>query len=325
MKILVTGIAGFIGFHTATNLLEQGMTVVGVDNINDYYDQNLKKARLNILRRYPNFIFYHLNIATAEMVELLAKNHQDIIYIIHLAAQAGVRYSIENPLAYTESNVTGHLHVLELSKKLPLLKHLIGASSSSVYGANKQLPFSTTDHINCPVSLYAASKISAEAMSYSYSYLFNIPITMLRFFTVYGPWGRPDMAVYLFANAILKQKPIQLFNKGNMKRDFTYIGDVVNCINLVLTNAPSTSNGHPPYKVYNVASGKMVALKEFITLLEQYLNQPAIIEEKEMQPGDMKETFADITDTIKELNFTPTISLEQGLKHYVEWFKLYYT
>ena len=319
--ILVTGCAGFIGFHTSLTLLKQGKEVVGIDNLNEYYDPILKNARLKQLQAFEHFIFYKSDIINKESVVSLAEKHPEIEYIIHLAAQAGVRYSIENPHAYVDSNVTGHLNILELSKALPGLKHLVYASTSSVYGANTKMPFSVDDRTDSPISLYAATKKGCELMTHAYAHLFKIPSTGLRFFTVYGPWGRPDMAAFIFANAILNDQPIPVYNKGEMRRNFTYIDDIVNGILGSLSHPPK---GDVPYGLYNIGNDQSAELMHFIDVLEKHLGKKGVRNLMPMQPGDVKETIADIEATRRDFGFEPKTNIEDGLKKFVEWYKEYY-
>jgi len=321
MTILITGAAGFIGFHTAKALLERGERVIGIDNLNDYYDVSLKEARLEILNKYKNFLFYPSDISDANDILGIGKSHPEIKKIVHLGAQAGVRYSLENPFAYVASNLVGQVVMLELCRALPNLEHFVYASSSSVYGGNTKLPFSVSDNVDTPLSLYAATKKSDELLTHSYSHLFGIASTGLRFFTVYGPWGRPDMATYLFAKNILAGKPITVFNNGEMKRDFTYIDDIVDGILGTLENPPTK---RPPYKIYNLGNNRSENLMHFIKILEQALGKEAIIEFAPMHPGDVMETYADIIDAKKDFGFSPKTSIEEGLPKFAQWYKEYY-
>ncbi|MFN7038543.1 MAG: GDP-mannose 4,6-dehydratase [Alphaproteobacteria bacterium] len=321
MTILVTGAAGFIGFHLSKFLLNKNISVVGIDNINNYYDINLKLERLNQLKNLKNFSFFKGDINDEKLLEEIKKSFPNIKNIVHLAAQVGVRYSIENPNAYIESNINGYIKILEFAKSTPSLEHLIFASSSSVYGANKTLPFSLDQKINSPLSVYAATKSSGELISYSYSHIYNIPITALRFFTVYGPWGRPDMAMYLFTKAIYEGKPITLYNQGQMRRDFTYIDDIVEGIYNATRNKPSCN---PPFKTYNLGNNKSESLIDFINIIEENLGKKAIIDHKEMLKSDMLETYADIESSKNELNFEPKISIKEGIPLFIEWFRKYY-
>jgi UDP-glucuronate 4-epimerase len=330
--ILVTGAAGFIGFHVAKSLLPE-FNVVGVDNLNSYYDQGLKTARLNNLKTDTNFSFHPIDIADKGSFDALFLTY-NFKYIVHLAAQAGVRYSITNPYAYLNSNLSGFLNILEASRH-GKVEHLIFASSSSVYGANKRMPFSTHDNVDHPISLYAATKKSNELMAHTYSALYNIPTTGLRFFTVYGPWGRPDMAMFLFTDAILKGKAIDVFNNGKMKRDFTYVDDIVESIRRLLPKAPQpnkTWNGfHPdpassfaPYRLFNIGNNQPVELNRFIEAIEKATGKKAIRNNLPLQAGDVLETYADVDELITEVGFKPETSIEDGVKRFVEWFVDYY-
>lgn len=317
MTTLITGAAGFIGFHVANTLLTRGEKVIGIDNLNDYYDVSLKTARLDILNKNNNFLFYPSDIADKNDIFGIGDSHPEITKIVHLAAQAGVRYSLENPFAYVASNLVGQVVMLELCRRLPNIEHFVYASSSSVYGGNTKLPFAVSDNVDHPLSLYAATKKSDELLTHSYSHLFKIPSTGLRFFTVYGPWGRPDMATYSFASNILAGKPITVFNNGDMKRDFTYIDDIVDGIIKVL-GKPSI------YKIYNLGNHRAEKLMDFIKILEQSLGKKAIIEFSPMHPGDVKETYADIEDAKSDFGFSPRTSITEGLPKFVEWYKEYY-
>ncbi|SDB81036.1 UDP-glucuronate 4-epimerase [Pelagirhabdus alkalitolerans] len=333
MKIFVTGAAGFIGMHLSKRLLEEGHTIIGYDNINDYYDVQLKKDRLSILERYGDFTFYHAGLEDRDKLNQVFNDHK-IDVIINLAAQAGVRYSLENPHAYVDSNVVGFVNVLEAARYFKV-DHLIYASSSSVYGANVKMPFSTEDEVNHPVSLYAATKKSNELMAHTYSHLYDVPTTGLRFFTVYGPMGRPDMAYFSFTKKILSGETIQIFNNGEMMRDFTYIDDIVDGIVRLLDQPPkrnddydrenpTPSASYAPYKVYNIGNNQPVKLMDFITTLEKHLGIEADKEFLPMQPGDVKATYADIDDLQEATGFKPTTTIDQGLKQFVEWYKTYY-
>ena len=321
MTILVTGVAGFIGYHVAKKLLDRGEEIVGIDNLNDYYDINLKKDRLKDLKLNSNFTFYHADISNEGEIFGIAQKHPSIKKVVHLAAQAGVRYSLENPFAYINSNLVGHAVILEMCRNLDNFEHLVYASSSSVYGGNKKLPFSTEDSVDHPLSLYAATKKSDELLSHSYSHLYNIPTTGLRFFTVYGPWGRPDMATFLFTKAISEGKPIDVFNNGDMRRDFTYIDDIADGTIAALDNPPA---GKPPYKVYNLGNNNSENLMDFINIIEELLGKNAEINFKPMHPGDVKETYADIDDAKKESGFSPKTIMQEGLPKFVQWYKSYY-
>jgi len=349
MKILVTGTAGFIGFHLAKRLLDRGDEVIGIDNINDYYDVNLKYDRLEdtgikkvrILYgqavksvKYPNYQFYKMDLNDRDSLnDLFAKHHFDAV--VNLAAQAGVRYSLQNPQAYIESNISGFLNILECCRH-GHIKNLLYASSSSVYGLNKRMPFSVNHNVDHPVSLYAASKKSNELMAHAYSQLFNIPTTGLRFFTVYGPWGRPDMALYMFTKSILEGKPIDVFNNGDLKRDFTYIDDIVEGIVNVIdhpakANAgwdgfnPDPSSSPAPYRVLNIGRGEPVQLLDFINELEGALGLEAKKRFLPMQKGDVAATWADVRDLEENFGYEAKTSVRQGIKHFVQWFKKYYS
>lgn len=334
MKVLVTGSAGFIGFHTVQQLLENGFEVVGLDNINDYYSPQLKYARLNEagireeeIKWYqltqsvtnPSYRFVRMNLEDKQQLFSLFQSELFDI-VINLAAQAGVRYSIENPDVYVQSNIVGFHYILEACRYFPV-KHLVHASSSSVYGANAKIPFSEDDKVDSPVSLYAATKKSNELMAHSYSHLYNIPVTCLRFFTVYGPWGRPDMAPMLFARAISDSKPIKVFNNGDMQRDFTYVGDIVNGI--VKTSLTSFTE-QPQYRVLNIGNGSPVDLTEFITELELGLGKPALKNFMPMQPGDVPKTWADQEKLEQITHYKPNVTLKSGLQQFAEWFKNYF-
>lgn len=335
MKVLVTGAAGFIGFHLSKRLLEDGIDVYGLDNINDYYDVNLKYARLNELGvdrvkaetfnqeirsvRYNDFKFVRLNLEDkSELFSLFEKEKFDVI--CNLAAQAGVRYSIENPDVYIQSNIVGFLNILEASRHFEI-KHLVYASSSSVYGANKKIPFETSDSVDHPVSLYAATKKSNELMAHTYSHLYKIPTTGLRFFTVYGPWGRPDMAPILFADAMSKNQPIKVFNYGKMQRDFTYVKDIVEGVKRVIKKSISDRE---LYKVYNIGNNDSVNLLDFISEIETNLGVKAEKKMMPIQPGDVEKTWANVDDLIKDYSYEPNTSIEYGVKNFVNWFRTYY-
>lgn len=319
-SIFVTGCAGFIGFHVSRKLLEEGWHVVGLDNVNDYYDINLKEDRLHHLKKDPSFTFVRGSLENLELLHHLFHTYS-FSTVVHLAAQAGVRYSIENPHTYIQSNLIGFTNILECCRKQSI-PHLLYASSSSVYGANKEIPFSVSDRTETPVSLYAATKKANELLAYTYSHLYQLPTTGLRFFTVYGPWGRPDMAYFSFTNAIEQQKPIFLYNNGNMKRDFTYIDDVVEAVYRLL---PKPSSQSVPYTIHNIGNTNPVTLEYFVTVLEKELQKTAIKKYLPMQPGDVETTFADIDSLSTVTNFTPKVSIEQGLAHFVDWYKQYYS
>jgi UDP-glucuronate 4-epimerase len=345
MKYLVTGTAGFIGFHVALYLLNRGESVVGVDNINDYYDVNLKYQRLAecgidrgnvsdnkkaVSSKYPEYSFYKMDLADkAVLMDIFEKEKIDVV--INLAAQAGVRYSLTNPDAYITANIQSFLNILEACRAYPV-KHLVYASSSSVYGANTKMPFSTSDNIDHPVSLYAATKKSNELMAHTYSHLFNIPTTGLRFFTVYGPWGRPDMALFLFIQAIEKGQPIQVFNHGKMKRDFTYIDDIVEGIIRVADRPakpnpewtgqdPDPGSSYAPFKVYNIGNSQPVELMDYIGALEKAMGKEAIKNMLPLQPGDVPSTYADVTDLKRDTGYQPQTSVEVGVAKFVAWYK----
>jgi UDP-glucuronate 4-epimerase len=317
MKILVTGAAGFIGMHTARHLLDRGDEVVGIDNLNDYYDPNLKLARLNLLAGYQNFRFIKLDIADRKALAALF-SHEKFQCVIHLAAQAGVRYSIDNPHAYVESNLAGFVNVLEGCRNNKIA-HLVYASSSSVYGGNTKLPYSETDAVDTPVSLYAATKKANELMAHTYSHLFSLPTTGLRFFTVYGPWGRPDMAYYKFTKAIIEGNPIDVYNHGNMERDFTYIDDIVEGVVRVL-DLPFSESPPTPYRIFNIGNHTPVNLLDFIRVLEQALGKTAKTKFLPMQDGDVKATYADIEALKSAIDFAPSTNVEEGIKRFVTWY-----
>ena len=325
MKILITGVAGFIGFHVAKKLLDVNSNVVGIDVINEYYDVNLKLSRLSILKK-KGLGFHKIDIANKSLMESFFEE-ENFDIIIHLAAQAGVRYSIENPYAYIDSNIVGFLNVLEGSRKNKV-KHLIYASSSSVYGLNQETPFSEKHSVDSPISLYAASKKSNEAMAFSYSHLYNIPCTGLRFFTVYGPWGRPDMAYFKFVKQILNNQKINIFGQGKMYRDFTYIDDVVKAIIDLITITPKVKNRSEtqsaPYELYNIGNNKTENLEKFISIIEKELNKKAIRNYMDIQPGDVIETCADITKINKVISYAPKTTINEGLPLFIEWYKSYY-
>ncbi len=345
MKILVTGTAGFIGFHLAKKLLKRGDTIVGIDNINDYYDVNLKYARLaetGIPRnseqwntpvksiKFPNYTFIRMNLEDqAELNQLFEIEKFDAV--CNLAAQAGVRYSIDNPHAYINSNIVGFMNILEACRNNNI-QHLVYASSSSVYGNSDKMPLSVNDAVDNPISLYAATKKSNELMAHTYSHLFNLPTTGLRFFTVYGPWGRPDMAPILFANAITKGEPIKVFNNGNLQRDFTYIDDIIEGVTRVIDNhktnlelKTAVRRQHPPYAIYNIGNGCPEKLMDFIETIENAIGKKAEKLMLPMQPGDVYKTFAEVSALKKEFNYAPNTTLKEGIKEFISWYKTYYT
>ncbi|WP_430509454.1 NAD-dependent epimerase [Gottfriedia solisilvae] len=318
--IFITGCAGFIGFHLSRRLLEEGCQVIGIDNINDYYDVTLKYDRLNMLKKYQKFHFVKGSIDNKELVESLFEQYQFEI-VINLAAQAGIRYSIENPESYIQSNLVGFANILECCKHHKI-SHLIYASSSSVYGNNKHIPSSIYDRVDHPISLYAATKKANELMAYTYSHTFKLPTTGLRFFTVYGPWGRPDMALFKFSNAIINQQPIEVYNYGNMKRDFTYIDDVVESVMRIINNGPPKESDSY-YKIYNIGNHKPVKLDYFIQLIEVQLGKKAILKLLPMNPGEVLETYADIEQLVNDIKYRPQTSIEEGLIKFTNWFKDY--
>jgi len=339
MKILVTGAAGFIGYHVSKHLLEKGYTVRGIDNINDYYDVSLKYGRLTQLgidrlqaeqygnqvqsTKYPKFSFNRLNLEDREALPKLFQN-ENFEIVCNLAAQAGVRYSLENPEAYVDSNIVGFLNILECCRHYHI-KHLVYASSSSVYGLNKKIPFETTDNVDHPISLYAATKKSNELMAHTYSHLYGFPTTGLRFFTVYGPWGRPDMAMFLFTEAILKGEPIKVFNHGQMERDFTYIDDIVEgVIRVIETPLENRDTEKERYKIYNIGNNKSVKLLDFIEAIETNLSKKAEKQMLPMQPGDVVKTWANVDDLAREYGYQPSTSIEEGVSKFVDWYRTYF-
>jgi UDP-glucuronate 4-epimerase len=323
MSILVTGAAGFIGFHVAKALLDRGERVLGVDNLNAYYDVSLKEARLARLRAFPGFAFAKLDVAEREAVLEEIERRKDLRSIIHLAAQAGVRYSLKNPYAYLDANITGTLVMLEAARRIEHLTAITYASSSSVYGANRKQPFSVDDRVDQPVSLYAATKRSCELIAHTYSHLYGLPATGLRFFTVYGPWGRPDMAAFLFTRAILAGEPIKVFNDGKMARDFTYIDDIVAGTIAAHDRPPNAVEG-VPHRIYNLGNHRPERLLDFIALLERELGRTAQKQFLPLQPGDVPESFADIESARRDLGFEPKTTIELGLAQFVHWYKQYY-
>ena len=332
-NILVTGAAGFIGFHLCRRLCSDGWNVYGIDNLNDYYDVSLKEARLDVLKKESNFSFEKIDMADTESIaSFFASNELDAV--VNLAAQPGVRYSLKNPGAYIQSNVVGFANVLEGCRHNGI-EHLVFASSSSIYGANKTQPYSVHHNVDHPVSLYAATKKSNELMAHSYSHLYGLPCTGLRFFTVYGPWGRPDMAYFLFVRAILNGSPIQVFNHGRMARDFTYIGDIVEGVTRVIPKPaasdpdwsgtdPDPGASYAPYRIYNIGNNQPVKLMDFVQAIENSLGIKATIEFKDMQPGDVESTFADVDDLVMDFDYKPQTPLQEGIDKFVEWYKEYY-
>lgn len=332
-NILVTGCAGFIGFHLARRLVEEGRSVVGLDNLDDYYDVNLKNARLAQLNARPGFRFVKMDLADRRGLEELFRAER-FAHVVHLAAQAGVRHSLVNPHGFAEANLVGFLHVLE-GCRATQVRHLVYASSSSVYGANTRLPYSVRDHVDHPISLYAATKKADELMAHTYSHLFGLPTTGLRFFTVYGPWGRPDMALFLFTAAILEDRPIDVFNYGQMQRDFTYVDDIVEGVVRVMERIPQPdpawdseksdcSTSSAPYRIYNIGNNKSVGLMDFIRILEQKLGKQAKMNMLPMQLGDVRASRADIDDLVRDIGFRPQTPLEEGISRFVDWYRDYY-
>jgi UDP-glucuronate 4-epimerase len=328
--ILITGAAGFIGFHLAKRLLDDGHGVVGIDNLNDYYDPTLKERRLVVLDEYPRFEFAKMDLKNRAEIETVFSNYGFGV-VVHLAAQAGVRYSIENPRAYIESNIVGHLNVLEGCRHEGV-GHLVYASSSSVYGANTKMPFSVHDNVDHPLSLYAATKKSDELMSHTYSHLYGLPTTGLRFFTVYGPWGRPDMALFKFTDKILKGEPIDVFNYGNHRRDFTYIDDIVEGVVRVMAKTPegneawSSDNPDPasskaPWKVYNIGNSQPVELMRYIEIIEECLGKKAEKNMLPLQQGDVPDTCADVDALVEDVGYKPSTTIEEGIKKFVDWYR----
>jgi UDP-glucuronate 4-epimerase len=333
MPVLVTGAAGFIGYHLSLKLLGENKQVVGLDNLNNYYEVKLKWDRLKQLERFPDFRFHQLNVEDRQaMAALFRKNKFHVV--VHLAAQAGVRYSLTNPHSYVDSNLVGFINILEGCRHSKV-EHLVFASSSSVYGANTTMPFSVHQNVDHPVSLYAATKKANELMAHTYAHLYRLPCTGLRFFTVYGPWGRPDMALFLFTRAMLQGQPIQVFNHGKMRRDFTYIDDIVQGVIRVMDNPaqpnpewrgdrPDPGTSYAPYHIYNIGNNQPVELLEFIRIIEENLGIEANKEYLPMQPGDVPATYADIDDLSAELNFRPQIGIKEGINRFIAWYREYY-
>lgn len=331
--VLVTGAAGFIGFSLARRLLAGGRAVVGVDNINDYYDPALKEARLAVLRQFDNFVFHKLDLADRKTTEALFRDG-DFGPVVHLAAQVGVRYSLQNPYAYLDANLSGFLNVLEGCRHRRT-EHLVFASSSSVYGANTHMPYSVHDNVDHPISLYAATKKANELMAHACSHLYGLPATGLRFFTVYGPWGRPDMAIFIFAKAIAQGQPIKLFNYGRMRRDFTYVDDVTEAVERVIARVPARSDrpagdnldpatSTAPWRIYNIGNNRTVEVSRVVELLEEGFGRKAMVELLPMQPGDVPETCADVDDLMREVGFRPSTSVEQGVRNFIAWYRDYH-
>ncbi|MAM74523.1 NAD-dependent epimerase/dehydratase family protein [uncultured Tistrella sp.] len=326
MTILLTGVAGFIGSHVAAMLLDRGEEVLGIDDLNSYYDPALKAARLAQLEGRRGFTFRRIDIADREAVQDLIGHSPAIDRIVHLAAQAGVRYSLEAPHSYTRTNVEGHLCLLELARHLPGLTHMVYASSSSVYGGNHHLPFSEADRVDTPLSLYAATKRAGELMAHTYAHLYRLPLTGLRFFTVYGPWGRPDMSAWLFTDAILTGRPIRVFNQGRMQRDFTYIDDIVSGVIAALDLPPpdGAGEGGVPHRVFNLGNNAPVALEDFIRTIERACGREAVKVLEPMQPGDVQATYAEIGPARQLLGFEPRTPISEGIPRFVEWFRAYH-
>jgi UDP-glucuronate 4-epimerase len=324
MTILVTGAAGFIGSHVCIKLLERGEKVLGFDNLNDYYEVSLKEARLARFQDHENFTFRKLNIADREAVEAAITDEGPIHKAVHLAAQAGVRYSLTNPYAYIETNILGHTVILEACRHSPDFEHLVYASSSSVYGGNKKQPFSVEDRVDNPVSLYAATKKADELISHSYSHLYRIPATGLRFFTVYGPWGRPDMALWIFTKAIFAGEPIPLFNGGDMQRDFTYIDDIVDGAIRALDNPPVAEGDGPPHRVFNIGNHRTEELMTLVDILEKEIGKKAERQLLPMQDGDVKETYADISAIQEATGYQPRTTIAEGIPAFVKWYRDYH-
>ncbi|KAB2833019.1 MAG: SDR family NAD(P)-dependent oxidoreductase [Caedimonadaceae bacterium] len=325
MIVFITGAAGFIGYHVAEKLLKEGTEVIGCDNLNDYYDVSLKIARLERLKRYPNFSFYPLDITSFDALKQIMTQHPNITHTLHLAAQAGVRHSLIDPFAYARSNILGHLNLLEALRSLQNLEHFVYASSSSVYGANEKQPFSTEDRVDQPLSLYAATKRAGELMSYCYSHLYPTPTTGLRYFTVYGPWGRPDMSSFIFTEAMLNDREIPVFNDGDMSRNFTYIDDVVAgtlaCLKLPVTRKENPLENH---RIYNIGNDRSEKLMDFIHVLEKTLGIKAKIRLEPMQKGDVRETTADISSSKRDFNYAPHTSIGVGIPQFVAWYLDYF-
>ncbi len=333
MKILVTGVAGFIGFHTTKRLLDSGYNIAGLDNLNNYYDINLKKDRLKILQEYDRFSFHQIDLIDKKIVEDLFRQKSPQ-RVIHMAAQAGVRYSIEHPQVYVQSNIIGTFNILEGCRKNEV-EHLVYASSSSVYGLNTKYPFSVHDHVSHPASFYGATKISNELMAHSYSQLYELPTTGLRFFTVYGPWGRPDMALFLFTKSILASEPIDLYNQGNMIRDFTYIDDIVEGVCRIIKKIPEPNPNWPetnpdpasskgPYRLYNIGSNQPIKLMDYVKEIEKNLGMEAKFNLMPMQDGDVVKSHADVEDLVKDFNYSPRWNIQDGVKNFIQWYIDYY-
>lgn len=324
MTVLVTGAAGFIGFHVSAALLRRGEHVIGIDSLNDYYDVKLKRARLAELTDKPGFEFHCLDLAERGALAAVVARYPDLDRMVHLAAQAGVRYSLTNPHAYIAANIQGHLEVIEACRHRAGFKHLVYASSSSVYGGNTKIPFAVSDRVDMPLSLYAATKKADEMMSYCYAHLYRLPTTGLRFFTVYGPWGRPDMAAWLFTDAILAGKPIKLFNNGEMRRDFTFIDDIVAGVLAALDRPPPDSGDEPPVRLYNLGNNRSEELRRFVSILEQALGRKALVDLLPMQPGDVPASYAEITASQRDLGFNPSVTIDSGIPRFIDWYRRYH-
>ena len=324
MTVFVTGAAGFIGYHMCEALLVRGEAVIGLDNLNEYYDVALKEARLERLKGHDGFKFIHADICDKDAMQQAARTADDARAVLHLAAQAGVRYSLTNPSAYVETNIVGQLAILEMCRHLPNLAHLVYASSSSVYGGNSAVPFSESDPVDSPVSLYAASKKADELMGHVYAHLYRVPMTGLRFFTVYGPWGRPDMAAYIFARAIFDGEPVRLFNNGDMRRDFTYVDDVVAGVLSVLDSPPSDTGENAPHRVYNIGNNHPEPLLRYVEVLEKAIGRRAEKQFAPMQPGDVKETYANIEAIRRDHGFEPKTGIDEGIPRFIAWFRDYH-
>lgn len=321
MTVILTGAAGFIGFHTAAALLDGGKRVIGVDNLNAYYDVDLKRARLDLLEGRPGFSFHKLDVSDRDGISKLFESHPEASVVVHLAAQAGVRYSLVDPYAYITSNIVGHTVMLECARRLPALKHFVYASSSSVYGSNDRLPFAVGDRVDTPNSLYAATKRADELISHAYAHLYKLPQTGLRFFTVYGPWGRPDMAAYIFAKKIAAGEPISVFNAGEMWRDFTYVDDVVQGILAAIDRPPTEAL---PHRLYNLGNNRSEKLTDFIAEIERALGKRAIVRLEPMQKGDVERTYADVEDSRRDLGFEPSTKITEGIPRFIDWFRDYH-
>jgi UDP-glucuronate 4-epimerase len=324
MTVLVTGAAGFIGYHVAAALLARGESVLGLDSLNAYYDVKLKETRLERLRAARNFAFVRADVADADALAAAFAAHPAIDRVVHLAAQAGVRHSLKEPMAYVRSNVGGQVALLETVRRQPKLRHFVYASSSSVYGGNAKLPFSVHDRTDSPLSLYAASKKEQELIAHAYAHIWRVPATGLRFFTVYGPWGRPDMAAYIFARRIVAGEPIPVFNNGDMRRDFTFIDDIVAGVLAALDRPPADDGRHPPARLYNLGNSRSEPLTRYIDLIEKALGRKAAMEMLPLQPGDVTDTYADIEDSRRDLGFEPRVTIEEGIPRFVAWFRDYH-